>query len=263
MKKLALTIFSLFFIMSSIPAFAVPTTLVVRARANDAKFIGTAVGGIAVAVKDFNTGKILADGMIAGGTGNTKLLMQKPLKRGEQIAGKKAASFTTTLDINKPVKLLIEISGPLSAGIDLHRESKTVWLIPGRNLDKNGIIFNLYGLMVEPSSPVPHEFHLVGDNIKIAAHISPMCGCPIRPDFLWDANKYTIRATILKNGKKISELPMTYDGTVGDFATHFVPAATGTYSIVITAADQVNNQGVAIRSAVVVNPKLFHMITGK
>ncbi len=76
-------------------------------------------------------------------------------------------------------------------------------------------------------------------------------------------NKYTIRATILKNGKKISELPMAYDGTVGDFATHFVPAATGTYSIVITAADQVNNQGVAICSAVVVNPRVFHMITGK
>ncbi len=75
--------------------------MVVRARANDAKFIGTAVGGIAVAVKDFYTGRILADGMIAGGTGNTRLLMQKPLSRGEQIAGKKAASFTTILDISK------------------------------------------------------------------------------------------------------------------------------------------------------------------
>lgn len=38
----------------------------------------------------------------------------------------------------------------------------------------------------------------------------------------------TLKLTILKNGKKISELPMTDDGTIGDFAAHFIPAATGT-----------------------------------
>jgi ABC-type glycerol-3-phosphate transport system permease component len=43
-------------------ASAVPTELVVRILAKDAKFIGTEVGGIKVTVSDSDTGAVLAQG---------------------------------------------------------------------------------------------------------------------------------------------------------------------------------------------------------
>lgn len=246
----------------SLPAFAVPTRLTVRARANDAKFVGTAVGGLEVAIKDFYTGRILATGIITGGTGNTRLLMKEPLMRGRQIATPDAAGYTVSLDIDRPVKVLIELSGPMSAGSDIHRESKTIWLIPGRDMTGDGVVFNLYGLIVAPYTPVPHAMYKLGDTIRVAAHVSPMCGCPIRPGSLWDAKDYTVEATVLKDGRRIAKLPMTYAGKVGDFAADYVAAATGEYQFVITAADKSNDTGVAVRGAVVMK-KMHHKVRGK
>lgn len=246
----------------SLPAFAVPTRLTVRARANDAKFVGTAVGGLEVAIKDFYTGRILATGTITGGTGDTRLLMKEPRMRGRHIATPDAAGYTATLDIDRPVKVQIELSGPMSAGGGIHRESKTVWLIPGRDMTGDGVVFNLYGLIVAPYTPVPHEMYKLGDTIRVAAHVSPMCGCPIRPGSLWDAKDYTVEATVLKGGKRIAELPMGYAGKVGDFAADFVAAATGEYQFVITAADKRNDTGVAVRGAVVME-KMPHMMRRK
>jgi len=254
MKKITMTALlaaCFMLVFGALPAFAVPTSITVRARANDAKFIGTAVGGLEVTVKDFYSGRILASGTISGGTGDTDLLMKRPIARGEAIAAAGAAGFTATLNIKEPRKLLVELDGPMSAGGNIHKESKTVWLVPGENMTGDGIIFNLYGLIVAPYIPVPHEFHTLGDKIKVAAHISPMCGCPIMPGFLWNASDYTVKALVIKGGKKIAELPMTYAGRVGDFVADFIPKATGTYQFIITAADKQNNQGVAIRAAVV------------
>ena len=262
MKKLMVVCCALLLSLAG-SAWAVPTSLVVRARAHDAKFVGTAVGTMAVAVRDFNTGRLLADGYITGGTGDTAKLMKEPVTRGKDIIGKGAAAFSTTLDIDHPTKIVVELDGPLAAGLDSHKESKTLWLLPGRDITGNGIIFDLYGLIVDPYGPVPHEFHKVGDKVRIAAHVSPMCGCPIRPGFLWDAADYTIKATVMKDGKVVADLPMSYAGKVGDFATEFTPEAGGTYSVVISAADKRNNQGAAIRSLVVVPDKMYTKITGE
>ena len=247
----------------ALPALAVPTRVTVRARAHDAKFVGTAVGGLQVVVKDFYTGVTLASGEIRGGTGNTKLLMTAPPPRGGNISTPGAAGYTATLDIDAPRKLSIELIGPMSAGGNLHRESKTLWLIPGRDLTGDGVIFHLYGLIVAPYTPAPHEFHKVGDTIRVAVHVAPLCGCPIRPGMLWDPRNYTVQATVLKAGRKIAELPLAYAGRVGDFAADFVPRETGTFQFVITAADHRNNQGVAVRGAVVVGARKYHKITGK
>ncbi|MEJ2033226.1 MAG: hypothetical protein P8Y63_09350, partial [Deltaproteobacteria bacterium] len=234
------------------PALAVPTRITVRARAHDAKFVGTAVGGLEVGIKDFYNGRMLATGTITGGTGDTRLLMMEPMVRGRNIATPETAGFAATLDIDRPVKLLIELSGPMSAGECLHRESKTVWLIPGQDMTGDGVVFDLYGLIVAPYTPAPHEIHKLGDTIKVAAHISPMCGCPIGPGSLWDAGNYEVKATVLKDGRKIAELPMNYAGSIGDFAADYKASATGTYQFVITASDQRSDTGAAVRGAVVI-----------
>ncbi len=55
-------------------AWAVKTRVVVRARAMDAKFIGTSIGGGLVVVRDALTREILSKGVLSGSTGNTKIL---------------------------------------------------------------------------------------------------------------------------------------------------------------------------------------------
>tara|TARA_R110002096_G_scaffold238867_3_gene430442 strand:- start:81 stop:371 length:291 start_codon:yes stop_codon:yes gene_type:complete len=60
---------------------AVDTTIVVRVLAKDAKFIGTSMGGAEVIIRDANTQEILAEGVTAGGTGDTGLIMTMPRAR--------------------------------------------------------------------------------------------------------------------------------------------------------------------------------------
>ncbi len=242
---------------------AMPTRLVVRVRANDAKFVGSAVGGLKVSVKDALTGKLLAVGRIEGGTGNTAILMKKPITRGTILSKGGAAKAEFTFDISEPVKLEIEVVGPLGAGNNIHREVKTTWLIPGRDIVGDGIIFTFYGLIVHPYSPKPHEFYIVGDKVTIGAHVTPMCGCPVRPGFLWDANKFNVKAFVYYKGKKVAELPMKWAGRISHFETTFVPKNKGGYKVIIVASDGSRNEGVGVTGFVAVPAKVYHKILGR
>ncbi len=250
-------------LMMSVTCLAVPTKLVVRVKANDAKFVGTGVGGLKVAVKDAFTGRILATGSVEGGTGNTKVLLREPITRGKVLSKGGAAKAEFVFDIDRPVKLEIEVLGPLGAGLNIHREVKTTWLIPGRDIAGDGILFNLYGLIVHPYSPKPHEFYKVGDRVKIGAHVTPMCGCPVGPKCLWDASTYRVSAVIYYKGRKIKEIPLKWASRISHFEGYFTPRKKGTYKIFIIASDNRNNQGVAITSAVVVPEKLYRRILGR
>lgn len=90
-----------------------------------------------------------------------------------------------------------------------------------------------------------------------------MCGCPVRPNFLWDANKYNVKAFVYFSGKKIAELPMKWAGKISHFETSFVPKVKGNYKVVIVASDKSNNQGVAVTGFVVVPSKVYHKVLGR
>ena len=242
---------------------AVPTKLVVRARANDAKFIGTAVGGLEVTVRNALTGKVLAQKALEGGTGDTKLLMKSPISRDTLLSKGGAAKAEFVFDIKEPLKLEIELNGPLGAGNNMHHEVKTTWLIPGRDIVGDGVIFTLYGLIVHPYSPKPHEFFPMGSRVTIGAHVTPMCGCPERPGFLWDANQVTVTAQVFFKGKRISEIPLKWAGRISHFEAVFSPRESGSYKVVITASDNKNNQGVGITGFMVVPEKKYHKVLGR
>lgn len=57
---------------------ATPTKIMIRAKARDAKFIGSSLGGAYIIVRDKTSQKILAEGKTTGGTGNTDLIMKMP-----------------------------------------------------------------------------------------------------------------------------------------------------------------------------------------
>ncbi len=252
-KKTTVLTVMLLFLVASV-ALAVPTKLTVHVKAHDAKFIGTGVGGIKVVVRDYFTNQILAEGNIEGGTGNTKLLMATPIKRGMLLSDRTAAKFVTTLDINEPKKLLIEVTGPMAAGLDIHKETKTIWLLPGKDIVGDGILIEFYGLIVQAYSPVPHEMIEVGKTLTIGAHVSPMCGCPIGKNKLWNYKNYSVSALIYRNGERIDELSLPFSGKIGNFELPYKFTKPGAYKIYIIASDNQNNQGVDI-STVVVFPK--------
>ena len=245
-------------------SWATPTTLIVRVKAHDAKFVGSAVGGLKVAVRDFFTNELLATGVVEGGTGNTKVIMKEPIARGKVLSvGKATAKFQFTFDIQEPRKLQIEVTGPMAAGLNIHKETKTTWLIPGQDILGDGILFELYGLIVHAYLPKPHEFYPLGKKVTIGAHVTPMCGCPVRPDFLWNANVYHVKATVFLKGHKVAEIPLRWSERLSHFEGSFTPKATGGYKVVVTAYDDANNQGVAVTGFVVVLPKAYHAILGK
>lgn len=243
-------------------AWATPTSLTVRVRAHDAKFVGTGVGEVQVTVRDFTSHAILASGFITGGTGNTKILMKKAKGRNTVLSDAKSAKFTAKLDITTPRKLLVEVDGPLSAGINAHHDSKTTWLIPGQDIKGDGLLFEEYGLIVRNYHPVQHEIVKIGDTITIGAHVTPMCGCPVSPKFLWDANKYSIKALITHNGQQIAEVPMQYAGTISNFEAKYKFTGGGTYKVTTIASDGKNNQGIDVSSFVVVPEKKYNVMSG-
>ena len=82
MSKISQFILASSALFMSLSAFAEPTQIMVRAKAVDSKFIGTSVGGVKAVVEDAETGEILDQGWINGGTGDTAVLIENPLQRG-------------------------------------------------------------------------------------------------------------------------------------------------------------------------------------
>ena len=64
MRKLLFTT-ALLMILAGI-SWAVPTTVTVRAKSKDAKFIGSHMGGALVVIRDAETGEVLAQGLTRG-----------------------------------------------------------------------------------------------------------------------------------------------------------------------------------------------------
>lgn len=238
-------------------AWAVPTKLTVRALANDAKFIGSVVDGLKVVIRDYYTGQVLASGQVMGGTGNTKLIMKEPVTRGKILSeGKGTAKAVFEFDITEPQKLLVEVIGPLAGEANIHKEAKTTWLLPGQDIGGDGLLFKLTGLIVHPDNPEAHEFFKLGETLDIATVVTPMCGCPVKPNFpLWNADDYTVTAYIYKGGKKVAELPLKYAGKTSNFSAKFTPKESGGYRVVFTAYDKRNNQGVGFSGFVMTAPK--------
>jgi hypothetical protein len=131
---------------------AVPTKLVVKAKSKDAKFVGTKMGGALVTIKDSNTGKVLAKGLTAGSTGNTGKIMIQPKTRFGTISDG-AAKFETSIDINEPTLITIDVDAPLVTKPDMIRSSTQMWLIPGKDITGEGIIIEIPGFSVVARAP--------------------------------------------------------------------------------------------------------------
>ena len=96
-------VISFFFIICCWSAQSQETKVIVRAKAKDAKFIGSSIGGAYVAIKDAQNGRILAEGLTSGGTGNTNKIMKSAHERHVALSDANTAKFETSLSLEKPV----------------------------------------------------------------------------------------------------------------------------------------------------------------
>lgn len=160
------------FIPSSFSAGKMTTKIIVRVVSKDAKVIGLGVGGALVRIKNLETGEILAQGKQEGGTGNTDRIMVQPHKRGETLYGTPdAAFFQAEIPLDKPTQVEIYTEAPLGYPHAIQKGSKTLTLIPGKNILGEGIIIELNGLIVNILSPSLKEGLKRGEEVVIKAEV--------------------------------------------------------------------------------------------
>lgn len=216
---------------------AVPTTVVVRAVANDAKLIQDPVGGAHISIENAETGDVLAEGRQTGNSGSTDTIMRQPHERGATIYDVSgAAKYETTLNLEKPTRVTVTAEGPLDYPQAMQSTSKTVLLLPGQDVKGDGIVLPLHGFIVEILSPTEATASS-GGTLPIRARVRMLCGCPTEPGGLWDATRYTIRAQLLREGRVVAETPLSFAGTTSEYDGTLAVPDDGATRLRVTVSD--------------------------
>ena len=239
---------TLFFLMLSTFSYGIETNIIIRAKAKDAKFIGSSLGGAYIIVKNKMTSEILAKGKTTGSTGNTELIMKTPHQRGASITDENTAKFMATIDIDEPTFVTIEVISPINNKQASVNASTELWLIPGKHILGDGIIIEIPGFIIDVLAPRTHHYISLSDAqndpFKLQANIVMMCGCTINKNGLWDAEKFEVNAIIKRNGERLKEVPMNFVST-NLFEGHFSIENAGQYEVIIYAYDEsTGNTGV-------------------
>jgi hypothetical protein len=213
------------------PALAEPTSLVVRVQSRDAKFIGDHMGGVAVRLTDAATGKLLAEGLTAGGTGDTERLVVQPRGRGATLSAEGDAAFKTVLDLDRPTLVKLEAKGPMGHPGAVITVTSMAWVLPGQPVVGDGWVVEFPGLAVDTALD-----RTVAGKLTITAKVTLMCGCPVTPGGLWDANGYTVTAWVTEGGKAAVAVPLAYAGEASTFRAT-IPAPGPSWSLQVTAVD--------------------------
>lgn len=220
------------------------TNVVVRAQAKDAKFIGSSMNGAQVTITEVKTGKLLAEGVTEGSTGDTEKIMKTPHQRYMDLSTGGAAKFETTLDLSEPTFVTISATAPLSQKQSEVTSSTQLWLIPGKDISGDGIVLEISGFAIDVLEPQAHERNK-NDTITITANAVMMCGCPIEPDGMWDSNEMEFTAVVMKGDQEVARKELDYAGKPNTFETSFSPEEEGAYQILVYGYDaRTGNTGV-------------------
>lgn len=224
------------------------TSIMIRVKAKDAKFIGSSMGGSKVIVKEHISGKILAEGYTSGSTGNTDRIMNDPISRNTQLSDEQTAGFMARLIIEKPVFVTVSAYAPLDNTV---KSETQLWLIPGKDITGDGLILEIPGFKIDVLTPQVHESIGEDREIEIRANIIMMCGCPLTSGGIWNANEYEVQALIFKDGQSEDAIPMQ----ITEKASTFLGKGNlspGNYEINVYAYDPgTGNTGVGKTSFIV------------
>ncbi|TRX51872.1 hypothetical protein FNH22_23240 [Fulvivirga sp. M361] len=238
MKKSPLCIV---FFMLSLSLMATETKVTVRAKAKDAKFIGSSIGGAYIIIRNTLTDEILAQGKTEGSTGNTTLIMKTDRKRGVPISDEHSAKFLATIDIEEPVFVKIEAHAPLNRKQATAVASTELWLIPGKHLSGDGVILEVPGFVVDILNPRTHQYIKLDDvkntPFNIQANVVMMCGCTISSGGTWNSDDMEVSAIVKKDGVLFNELPLAL-ASVNLFEGSIRITEPGHYEVIVYAYNE-------------------------
>ncbi len=228
-------------------ALAEPTAIDVRVISKGAKFVGTSMGGVEVVIRDAQTSEILAQGKTKGTTGDTAKLMTEKAPRHTPVSTDDSAVFRAVVDLDEPRQLKVTVRGPLAQRQAQNTASVTQWMVPGRPVTGgDGLVLELPGFAVNVLAP-PAHINLAGtpQSVALKANVCMMCGCPITPGGLWDADQFEVAAFLDHNGERLEEIPLTYAGQPSQFEASLEVDRAGLYQVTVYAYDPANgNTGV-------------------
>lgn len=244
--------FVLLFVTFSTSLFAQETSVMIRAQAKDAKFIGSSIGGAKILVKDALTGEIMAEGITSGSTGDTDKIMNQDWKRGENLSDGNTAGFNASLNIDKPKFVTIEAYAPVNKKQAEVMSSTQLWVIPGKNIDGDGVVLEIPGFVVDILSPQTHERIASTEKIELMANIVMMCGCPVTKDGIWDADQYEVKAIVTNSEGDAQEVVMSQKDKPSTFKAD-LNLEKGLYEIMIYAYDPVTGNTGLDKTNIIVN----------
>lgn len=222
----------------------IPTDIFVRVVARGAMVLGNEVGGARVIITDVATGEILAAGLQVGEAGDQNQIMRTPMTPHEpRYSSTLSAAFRTTLELIRPTPVEITVTGPLHYPAATQRASKTVLLIPGRDLTSDGIVIELNGFIVQIEQPLPGDLLIAQEDVLLRASVRTLSGAFVRPHGDWDSRKIHIYGEVLVDGRVVDRLQLFYSGTNSTFEAPFtVPPSRKTPNGIVVrviAADAV------------------------
>ena len=224
---------------------AEPTRLIVRALANDAKFIGSSMGSPKVVISAVQTGEVLAEGWIEGGTGNTDLLMRQPHQRYQRLSDEGTGKFEAVLDLEQPTKIKIEVFAPAFEDQNQGVASRVIWMIPGEDILGDGIVMDISGFVIELIEPYGRQSFTTDEEIPVQINATMMCGCPISAGGLWDANRFKVTGLLQDGRKTVNHFDLDYAGNTNQFEGSIKVIAPGNYLLWVYMVDpETGNTGV-------------------
>ena len=229
------------FLLGNLMVSATETKVMIRAKARDAKFIGTSLGGAHIIVRNKLNGKILAEGNTTGSTGNTDLIMKTPKIRGNSIADEQTGGFIANIDIDEPTFVTVEVISPLNSRQAQATVTTELWLIPGKDILGEGIILEIPGYIIDILKPRTHQY-IALNTIKdkpflFQANIVMMCGCVIDKGGVWNSDEIEVKGILKKDGKVIKNVDMSLVSTNLFEGNHLINTP-GNYELILYAYDK-------------------------
>lgn len=248
---------SLLVVLISLNAFATDTKIMVRAKARDAKFVGSSLGGAYVQITNVKNGQLLAEGLTSGSTGNTSLIMKTPHERYTSIADDTTAGFLATIAIEAPTFVRIEVRSPYQYKNAQVQASTELWLLPGKHILGDGIVLEIPGFIVDILKPTTHQYiplsSLENNQLEVKANIVMMCGCVIDKGGLWDSEDIEVTGLLKRNGDPYKEVRLTHSSR-NTFETSIPMTEQGQYELTVYAYNaKSGNTGVDVMHYILVN----------
>lgn len=236
--------------LAAFASLAEPVNIKVRVLANDAKFVGTSMGGARIVIRDIENGTVLASGITRGATGDTGLIMREPRTRGATIITDGAAVFYASIDLSRPTRVRVEVSGPLGFPDSMAQISATHWLIPGHDI-VDGWTMTLPGFVLELIGAPRKAGH--GDEIPVHVKLVMMCGCPTKPGGLWDSDQYTIKGQLWSGDTLVSEADLEYTGTTSHYRAVIPAIGSGALELLVYAVDTSTGNTAVVKAPLLVD----------